>query len=85
MPTMEELAKELHDVFNISSGTNKECKTSVIGDKIEFEYFSAKTSAQEKKVLSPEEADALIDAIYQIYGAKRGHNLNPTAFQNGLV
>ncbi len=85
MPTIEELAKELHDVFYISSGTNKECKTSVVGDKIAFEFFNSKTSMEEKKLLTPQEADALIDAIYQIYGAKRGKNLNPTGFSNGVV
>lgn len=85
MPTIEEVARELHDVFNISSGTSKECRTSVSGNVIIFEYFNAKTSSDEKKVLSIDEADALIQAIYQIYGAKRGQNLNPVAFKQGFV
>lgn len=85
MPTLEEIATELHDVFNISSGTNKECRVSVIGDRIEFEYFNAKNSTHEKKVLNIEEADALIQAIYNIYGVKRGQKPNPAEFKQGFV
>jgi len=85
MPTIEEIAKELHDVFSISSGTNKECRVSVVGDKISLEYFNAKTSRQEKKILTIEEADALIQAIYDIYGVKRGQKPNPAEFKKGIV
>lgn len=85
MPTIEEIAKELTDVFNITSGTEKPCKVVIIDGKIELDYFNAKHARDERKVLTVEEADELIQAIYNLYRAKRGQKLNPTSFKDGVV
>ncbi|MBN2095193.1 MAG: hypothetical protein JW727_04040 [Candidatus Aenigmarchaeota archaeon] len=82
MPSIEETADELQKTF--SSG-GKECTVAVVNGKIELDYFNEGKSAREKKILSQEEAELLIDAVYKLYGLSRGQSPNPAPFKGGIV
>ena len=64
MRKLKELARELDNALNLGGLAGKAYKVEIFSDKIRVKYFDSGIGKDEIKLLTYQEADNMINALY---------------------